>query len=106
MSSTFRSIKVLPLTNTATLVVMPSGWEGLPSVALQAGLMARPLIATRVAGLSEVVVDQQTGLLIEQEDGEGLARAVAFLLEYPAAERRMGRTADGASGPAEGASGL
>jgi len=85
--------KVLPLINTVTMVVMPSRWEGLPSVALQASLMARPLVATRVSGLSEVVVHRQTGLLIEKEDSEGLARAITFLLEQPEAARQMGQAA-------------
>src|SRR5207245_2326012 len=44
--------RVPALINTATLVVMPSRFEGLPLVALEAALMARPIVATRVDGLS------------------------------------------------------
>jgi glycogen synthase len=84
---------VLTLINTATIVVMPSRWEGLPSVALQAGLMARPIVAARVAGLSEVVMHQQTGLLIEKDDSGGLAQAIAFLLEHPEMATQMGQAA-------------
>jgi glycogen(starch) synthase len=43
--------KVPELMNTATVVIMPSRWEGLPNVALQAAVMARPVVATRVGGL-------------------------------------------------------
>jgi glycogen(starch) synthase len=85
--------EVLTLINTATVVVMPSRWEGLPSVALQAGLMARPVVATRVGGLPEIIVHQQTGLLVEKEDGAGLAGATAFLLEHPETAMRMGQAA-------------
>jgi len=82
--------KVPELMNTATIVIMPSRWEGLPIVALQATVMARPIVATSVGGLPEVVVHQQTGLLVEQEDSEALADAIAFLLDHPEAATTMG----------------
>jgi glycogen synthase len=85
--------EVLPLINTATIVVMPSRWEGLPSVVLQAAMMARPVVATRVSGLSEVVVHQNTGLLVEPEDAHGLAEAIAFLLGDSETAVRMGLAA-------------
>ena len=83
--------KVPELMNTATVVIMPSRWEGLPNVALQATVMARPIVATSVGGLPEVVVHQQTGLLVEQEDSEALADGIAFLLDHPEAATTMGR---------------
>jgi glycogen(starch) synthase len=85
--------EVLALINTATMVVMPSRWEGLPSVVLQAAIMARPVVATRVSGLSEVVVHQNTGLLVEPEDAQGLAEAIALLLDQPETAVRMGLAA-------------
>ncbi len=86
--------KVPELINTASVVVMPSRWEepfGL--VALEAALMFRPIVATRVGGLPEIVVHQQTGLLVERENSKALSEAVAFLLEHPEIARRMGRDA-------------
>jgi glycogen synthase len=83
--------QVPALINTATMVVMPSRWEGLPLVALQASVMARPIVATRVGGLPEVVVHQKTGLVVEPEDCAGLAEAVAFLLEHPEVAVQMGQ---------------
>ena len=85
--------KVPALINTATVVVMPSWREGLPLVALEAALMARPVVATRVGGLLEVVVHQQTGLLVEQEDSHGLAEAIASLLDHPETATEMGQAA-------------
>jgi glycogen(starch) synthase len=53
------------LINTVTVVLMPSRQESLPLAALEAALMARPLVAARVGGLPEVVIDEATGLLVE-----------------------------------------
>ena len=68
------------LINTATIVLMPSRQESLPLVALESGLMARPIVATRIGGLPEVIADGQTGLLVEPEDHRALANAVSLLL--------------------------
>lgn len=84
------------LMNTASLVVIPSrndGLEGLPNVAKEAGLMARPVVATRVGGLPEVIAHKQTGLLVEPEDSSALAEAMAFLLGHPEEFTRMGQAA-------------
>jgi glycogen(starch) synthase len=78
------------LLNAATAVLMPSRTEGLPQVALQAAQMARPIVATAVGGLPEVVVDGETGILVEPEDSQALAVATARLLEQPETARRMG----------------
>ncbi len=85
--------KIPALINAATLVVMPSRREGFPLVALQTGLMARPIVATRVGGVPEVVVQKETGLLVEKEDNHGLAKAISFLLEHPEAATLMGQAA-------------
>jgi glycogen(starch) synthase len=69
---------------------MPSRFEGLPLVALQAALAARPIVATRVGGIPEVVVHQETGLLVESENASALAAAAAFLLANPEIAVRMG----------------
>jgi len=82
------------LLNTATMVIMPSRWEepfGL--VALQAAQMGRPVVATRVGGLPEVVMHGQTGLLVDKEDPTALAAAIASLLSDPPAARWIGEAA-------------
>ena len=80
--------------NGSTFVIMPSRWEetfGL--VALEAALLGRPVVATRVGALPEVVLDGETGLIAEREDDVGLAAAIAALLDDPERTRRMGRAA-------------
>jgi glycogen synthase len=82
--------KVFALINKATLVLIPSRHEGLPTVALQAALMARPVVATRVGGVREAVVHGETGLLIENGDGASLGEAIAFFLNSPSIAAKMG----------------
>ncbi len=81
------------LINTATLVIMPSRIEPLGLVAVQAAQMARPIVATRVDGLPEVVIHGQTGLLVEPDDVDGLAQAIRHLLEHPSIATAMGQAA-------------
>ncbi len=85
--------KVPALINAATAVVMPSRLEGLPGVAIQAGLMARPVVATSVGGLPEIVIHQQTGLIIEKDDINKLVESITYLLEYPEKAVQMGQAA-------------
>ncbi len=85
--------QVPALLNTATVVVMPSRREGFGLVALEAALMARPVVATRVGGLPEVVLHEQTGLLVARDDSHGLAEAIASLLAHPHVGARLGQSA-------------
>jgi glycosyltransferase involved in cell wall biosynthesis len=85
--------KVRALMNQATTVVIPSWTEGLPVVATEAGQMGRPIVATRVGGIPEVVLHGETGLLAEPGDSNGLAAALAALIEDPERARRMGEVA-------------
>ena len=52
--------------------------------------MARPIVATSVGGLPEVVVHGETGLLVERENPQALAEATAGLLEQPETARQLG----------------
>jgi glycogen(starch) synthase len=85
--------RVPDLLNTASVVVVPSREEAFGIVALEAASMARPVVATRVGGLPEVVVHEQTGLLVEKDDPDALSEAVTSLLAHPDTAARMGDTA-------------
>ena len=81
------------LMNSVTLVVMPSRHEGFGGVALEAALMARPVVATRVGGLPEAVVHDATGLLIDPENSPALTEAIGHLLDQPDTATRLGHAA-------------
>jgi glycogen(starch) synthase len=85
--------EVPALINRATLVLMPSRRESFSLVAIETAHMARPTVATRAAGLAEVVVDGETGLLVAKEDVPALSHAVLTLLGHPDLARRMGHAA-------------
>lgn len=74
----------------ATVVPVPSIHEGFGLVALEAALAARPVVASRVEGIPEVVVDGETGVLVPPGDPDALARAIGELLEDPARARALG----------------
>lgn len=81
------------LINTCTLLLMPSRIEPFGLVALQAAQMGRPIVATRVDGLPEVVVHGTTGWLVDTDDSAGLAQAIASLLDHPETAAVLGRAA-------------
>lgn len=72
--------------------VISSVKEGLPFALLEAMHQARPIVATRVGGIPEVLVDG-VGLLVEPANPEQLCQAVVRLLSNPAAARAMGEAA-------------
>ncbi len=78
----------------ASVVLIPSRWiETLCQVAIQASLMARPVVAARVGGLPEVVAHEQTGLLVAPNDSAALAAAVESLCRSPERAGELARAA-------------
>lgn len=75
------------------IFVMPSLWEGLPLsmvLAMGAGL---PVVATRVAGIPEVVQDGVTGILVPAADGAALGAGLTRLVSDPALREKLGTAA-------------
>lgn len=79
-----------PVLAACDVVVVPSLSEGFSLVAAEAMALSRPVVATRVGGVTDVVVDGETGLLAPPADPESLGTAVARLLRDPALAVRMG----------------
>ncbi len=73
--------------------VLPSRAEGLPIVVLEAMALEKPVVATRVGGVPEVICDQQDGLLVDALDPPALATALVGLLNDPAKGRRLAQAA-------------
>lgn len=75
------------------LLVVPSLVETTPFVILEAMSVARPVVASRVFGIPEVVVDGLTGSLVAASDPEALAEALLPLIENPSLREEMGGAA-------------
>jgi glycosyltransferase involved in cell wall biosynthesis len=72
-------------------VVLPSLWEGMPNVLLEAMAMGLPVIASRLPGIEELVLDGRTGRLCPPADAGALARALLELARDPDRGRALGR---------------
>jgi len=72
------------------ILVQPSRQEGVPGAILEAMAMRKPVVATRVGGIQEVVSHGESGLLVEAEDVHGLAQAIILLAQDPQLRRRLG----------------
>src|SRR5579859_4999460 len=78
------------LMHAIDVFVMPSIWEGFGLVLLEAMAAGRPIVASRVATIPEVVVDGETGLLVPAGDPLALAEALARFADQPALASRLG----------------
>jgi len=78
---------------SAVMSVMPSLNEALSNVLLESMAAGRPIVATRVGGTPEAIVDGYTGLLVPPDDPFALAGAIARLLDEPALAGALGRAA-------------
>jgi glycosyltransferase involved in cell wall biosynthesis/GT2 family glycosyltransferase len=74
----------------ADLHVSCSHTEGLPNNILEAMCAHLPVVATAVGGVSEVIVDRQTGILVPPHDPIRLGRAILALARSEGDRRRMG----------------
>jgi glycosyltransferase involved in cell wall biosynthesis len=73
------------------VLVLPSVYEGMPNVILEAMAAGLPVVASDVDGVGEVLIDGVTGLLIPKADPVALGRAILVLLNDSSLSREMGR---------------
>lgn len=74
----------------ASLLVQSSYTEGMPNVVLEAMAGSLPVVATAVGGTPELVVQNETGLLVPPRDAEAIAEGVSMLLADSVLRARMG----------------
>lgn len=72
------------------MLVLSSDWEGMPITVLEAMAAARPVVATAVGGVPELVDDGVNGLLVPPGDAEVLAQGIVKLARDPALRYKMG----------------
>lgn len=74
----------------ATIYVLPSYYEGLPTTLLEAMSCGIPPVATNVDGTSEVIVNEKTGLLVPSRNPKKLAEAILRLLSDEELRKEIG----------------
>ena len=82
---------MLPLVQSADLFVLPSLQEGFGLAPAEAMLLERPTIATNAGGLTDLIVDQQSGVLVPPADSAALVVAIAELLRETSLRARLGQ---------------
>jgi glycosyltransferase involved in cell wall biosynthesis len=75
------------------IFVLPSLWEGLPFVLVEAAALGKPIVASAVDGVPEILEDGKTGVLIRPGDPAALAEAVVRLLADGKSAASLGQAA-------------
>jgi glycosyltransferase involved in cell wall biosynthesis len=83
---------IVSLYRQASVVAMPSTEEGLGLVAAESLLTGTPVVAYNSGGVTDLVVDGETGILCPPGDSAAMAGSLNALLSDPARARRMGAT--------------
>ncbi len=76
---------------SSDIFVLPSIFEGMPYVVLEAMAAGKPVVASRLPEIAEVVEESGTGILFEKDDDNSLARAILRLKNDRETARRMGK---------------
>lgn len=76
--------------SAADAVTLTSRWEGLPYSLLEAMACSKPVVATAVNGCAEVVINGQTGYLVDAGDAFGWAESILHLIADPQQAKSMG----------------
>jgi glycosyltransferase involved in cell wall biosynthesis len=84
--------EALALYPTHDITVLASFIEGIPMVLMESLAHARPVVATQVGGIVELVHPPDNGMLVPPGNPHELARALRHLLTHPDEARRMGRS--------------
>ncbi len=85
--------KLIRLYQDATIFVLPSHYEGLPTVLLEAMACGCPVVATKVSGNTDVISSDENGLLVPPKSPKDMANAISLLLDNDDMRRRIGSSA-------------
>jgi len=82
---------IAKLMHSCEMLVLPSYVESNPIVIHEAGACAKPVIASRVGGIPEVIEDGKNGLLVPKGDSSSLAAAMMRILRSPSLAKMLGQ---------------
>jgi glycosyltransferase involved in cell wall biosynthesis len=84
---------VRPYLHAADIFVLPLHAEGMSNALLEAMACGLPAVATRVGAATSMIADDESGLLVDARDSEGLAEALGRLIGDPKLRARLGAAA-------------
>lgn len=73
------------------IFVLPSRWEGLPLVIIEAMFAGLPIVASRVGGIPELVQENVNGFLVPRSDSAALSQALKMLIADKSLREQMGQ---------------
>ncbi len=76
---------------TFDVYCLPSHYEGMPLTVFEAMAAGKPVVATKVIGIQEVIADGQTGILVPSDDADSLAQALMRLRSDPHLSQQLAR---------------
>jgi glycosyltransferase involved in cell wall biosynthesis len=82
---------VIPFLHALDVFALASRTEGFGQVIIEAMAAGKPVVTSRIPPLTEIVVDGETGFLVEPENPKAFADAIAWLFAHPEQARDMGR---------------
>jgi glycosyltransferase involved in cell wall biosynthesis len=77
----------------ADVLCLPSYREGFGTVVIEAAAMGLPTVGSDIYGLTDAVLNEETGLLVPPKDGDALAVAISRLLDDSVLRNKMGEAA-------------
>lgn len=87
------SNELIALSQSCDIFVLPTLAEAFGIAAAEASALGLPVIATEMGGLTDIVVDGETGFLIQPGDKQGLVARMRLLIENAVLRRKLGRAA-------------
>ena len=87
--------EVISLMKSIDIVVVPSLMETFSLVTIEAMACGKPVIATNVGAIPEIIKNGYNGILIPSKDAKALSQAILFLINNPLEAERLGKNARG-----------
>jgi glycosyltransferase involved in cell wall biosynthesis len=81
------------LLKSADVLVLPSKWEGMPNIVLEAFAAGLPVVAAEVEGIRDLVRDNETGWVVKSRDPDALIEPISRILEDPHFAVSLGQSA-------------
>lgn len=83
----------LSVINQMDVFVLPSVWEGFPYVLLEAMLLKKPIVATDIFGIQEIISNNKNGILVKPKSPDSIAKAIIELLTDKKKAKKLGEAA-------------